>query len=129
MNRVILIGRLASDVELRYTQSNRAVANFRLAVNRAFSKEKKADFFRVVAWGAQAENVAKYLKKGSQCAVEGSIQIEQYKDKDGSDRWSTDIVASYVEFLGGKSSDKSSEAYEDEKEYDYPAVDDDDIPF
>ncbi len=127
MNRVILIGRLASDVELRYTQSSKAVANFRLAVNRTFSKEKKADFFRVVAWGAQAENVAKYLEKGSQCAVEGSIQIEQYKDKDGSDRWSTDIVASYVEFLGGKSSDKSSETYE--KEDDFPTVSDDEIPF
>lgn len=117
MNNVILIGRLVADPELRYAaQSGKAVANFRLAVNRPFSKEKKADFFRVVVWGKQAENVSKYLKKGAQCAVEGSVQIEQYEDKEGNVRYSTDIVANYVEFLGG---DKQ----------DFPKVEIDDIPF
>ncbi len=136
MNHVILIGRLAADPELRYAASSgRAVTNFRLAVNRAFSKERKADFFRVVVWGKQAENVAKYLKTGSQCAVEGSIQIEQYQDRDGNTRYSTDIVANYVEFLGSPSGQREeSDSYSpsmpsDERDMDFPGVDDEDIPF
>lgn len=121
MNHVVLIGRLAADPELKYAaQSGRAVANFRLAVNRPFSKEKKADFFRVVVWGKQAEAVSKYLKKGSQCAVEGSVQIDKYQDKNGSNRESIVVNANFVEFLDSK---------QDRKERDFPQVDDEEIPF
>lgn len=85
MNQVVLIGRLTRDPELRFVPSSgKAVANFTLAVNRVYSKEKEADFFRIVVWGKQAENVATYLKKGSQCAVSGSIHNNNYTDRDGT---------------------------------------------
>lgn len=137
MNQVVLIGRLTADPELRFAASTgRAVTNFRLAVDRPFSREKKTDFFRIVVWGKQAEAVAKYLRKGSQCAVNGSIQIDQYTDRDGNTRYSTDIVANQVEFLG---SPRDRDSYQEEPSYggsqereadhDFPVVDDEDIPF
>ena len=101
MNSCQLIGHLTRDPELRMTNTGKAVANFTLAVNRAYSKDKEADFFRVVVWGKQAENVASYLKKGSQCAVSGSIHNNNYEDRDGNMRYSVDINADRVEFLGG----------------------------
>lgn len=137
MNQVILIGRLTADPELRFAASTgRAVTNFRLAVDRPFSREKKTDFFRVVVWGKQAEAVAKYLRKGSQCAVNGSVQIDQYTDREGNTRYSTDIVANQVEFLGSpggarKESSNDSDSYEspNDADTDFPLVDDEDIPF
>lgn len=137
MNQVVLIGRLTRDPELRFVASTgKAVANFTLAVNRVYSKEKEADFFRVVVWGKQAENVANYLKKGSQCAVSGSIQNNNYTDKDGNQRYSTDIQADRVEFLtsGGGSgrNDSYDEPYRGESNEpmdDFPMIDDDDVPF
>ena len=138
MNQVILIGRLTADPELRFAASTgRAVTNFRLAVDRPFSKEKKTDFFRVVVWGKQAEAVAKYLNKGSQCAVNGSIQIDQYTDRDGNTRYSTDIVANQVEFLGSPGGGSRRESSDSDTPYegssdmytDFPLVDDEDIPF
>ena len=101
MNNCQLIGHLTRDPELRMTNTGKAVANFTLAVNRAYSKDKEADFFRVVVWGKQAENVASYLKKGSQCAVSGSIHNNNYEDRDGNMRYSVDINADRVEFLSG----------------------------
>lgn len=100
MNRVELIGRLTRDPEVRYTaDSNMAVATFTLAVDRV-SKEKRADFPRIKVFGKQAENVEKYMHKGSQIAIEGSIETGSYKDKDGGTHYTTDVVASRVEFLG-----------------------------
>ena len=123
MNSCQLIGRLTRDPELRIVGSTgKPVANFTLAVNRDFSKDKKADFFRVVVWGNQAEPVAQYLKKGSQCAVVGSVQINEYTDKDGNKRQSVDIQANRVEFLGGG---KKSEPVEDVADY----IDSSDVPF
>lgn len=135
MNQVVLIGRLTADPELKFVPSSgKAVANFRLAVNRAFSRENKADFFRVVVWGKQAESVSKYLSKGSQCAVNGSIQINQFQDKDGVTRYFTDIVANNVQFLGSPSGQKntSDSGYnqdEENTEENYPLVEDDELPF
>ncbi len=133
MNRVVLIGRLTRDPELKYVASSgRPVANFTLAVNRQFSKEDKADFFRIVVWGKQAESVSKYLFKGSQCAVSGSIQINQYKAQDGSNRYSTDIVADSVQFLSRPSAgerEEMSSRSEDDFDENFPQIDEDDIPF
>lgn len=130
MNQVILIGRLTADPELRFAQSGKAVCNFRLAVDRPFSKEKKTDFFKVVVWDKQGEAVDKYMKKGSQIAVNGSVQIEQYTDKEGNARYSTDIVANQVEFLGspGGKSKREDSGYVD-KDTNFPKVEDEDIPF
>lgn len=109
LNKVIIIGRLTKDPDLRYTQNGRAMATFILAVDKQLSREKKqemeaqgkatADFPRVTAWGKQAENLSKYLKKGKQCAVEGSIQTGMYKDKDGKTVYTTDVLANNVEYL------------------------------
>lgn len=109
MNKVLLIGRLTKDPELRYTQSGMAVCQFTLAVNKNLSKDKKeemeaqnkatADFPRIVVWGKMGENASRYLKKGSQCAIDGSIQTGSYEDNNGNRVYTTDIVAQHVEFL------------------------------
>jgi single-strand DNA-binding protein len=105
MNRVELTGRLTSKPELRTTSSNLSTTRFTLAVNRAFSNaqgEKEADFITIVAWKNQAENVCKYLDKGSLVSVEGRIQTGSYDDKDGNKRYTMEIVADSVEFLESK---------------------------
>jgi single-strand DNA-binding protein len=100
MNNVILIGRLTKDPELRYMQSdNTAIAKFTLAVDRA--KKDETDFIRITVFGKQAENCDKYLKKGRQAAVQGRLQTGSYT-KDGHTVYTTDVIASRVEFLGGK---------------------------
>lgn len=111
MNNVVLIGRLTRDPELRYLPSgnNTAVARFNLAVDRQYSKEKKAemeaknqptaDFINITVWGRQAENVSNYLVKGLLVAVEGRIQTGSYEAKDGTRRYTTEVVANRVEFL------------------------------
>lgn len=101
MNSVILVGRLTRDPELRYASgSQTAVANFTLAVDRPFSKNDEADFLRIVVFGKSAENCGTYLRKGSQVAVQGRIQTGSYETKTGERRYTTDIVADRVEFLG-----------------------------
>ena len=117
MNKVILIGRLTRDPELRYTQSNQAVCSFTLAVDKKLSREKReeaeaagrptADFPRIIVWGKAGENASKYLFKGSQCAIEGRIQTGSYKDQDGKTIYTTDIIAENVEFLSRLSQDES----------------------
>lgn len=118
MNKVILIGRLTRDPELRYTQSNQAVCTFTLAVDKKLSREKReeaeaagrptADFPRIIVWGKMGENASRYLFKGSQCAVEGRIQTGSYQDSEsGKTVYTTDIVAENVEFLSRLSQDES----------------------
>ena len=111
MNKVFLIGRLTRDPELRYTGNNTAVATFSIAVNRNFANaqgEREADFFNIVVWRKQAENVKNYLTQGSQVAVEGRIQTRAYDDQNGQKRYVTEIVADNVEFLGSKGSSTNS---------------------
>ena len=104
MNRVELIGRITRDPELRYTSSNIATTRFTLAVNRPFQSqngEQGTDFINIVVWRKQAENVSKYVSKGSLVAVEGRIQTRNY-DKDGQRVYTTDVVADSVQFLETK---------------------------
>lgn len=111
MNKVVLIGRLTRDPELRYTGNNTPVASFTLAVNRTFANqagERETDFLNIVVWRKQAENVKNYLSQGSQVAVEGRIQTRSYDGQDGQKRYVTEIVADNVEFLGSKSNSNSS---------------------
>lgn len=109
MNKVIIIGRLTKDPELKYTPNGTAVCTFTLAVDRAYSNgsEKEADFIGIVVWNKAAEAAAQYLFKGSQCAVEGRIQISKYQDKDGNDRWKTEVVANQVKFLDSRKKGKN----------------------
>ena len=111
MNRVMLIGRLTAKPELRYTASNVPFARFSLAVNRTFSNgngERQTDFFNIIVWRKQAENVCNYLNKGSLVSVEGRIQTGSYDDKDGNKRYTTDIVADSVQFLESKGQSNGS---------------------
>lgn len=117
MNKVILIGRLVRDPELKYTQSNQAVCNFTLAVDKNLSKDKReeaeaagrptADFPRIIVWGKMGENASRYLFKGSQCAIEGRIQTGSYQDNEsGKTIYTTNIIAENVEFLSRLSQDE-----------------------
>ncbi len=111
MNKVILIGRLTRDPELRMTQSGVASTNFSLAVQRNYTNqngEREADFINCVAWRRQAENISKYCFKGSQVAVEGRIQTRNYDAEDGTKRYVTEVIADNVTFLGTKASSSPS---------------------
>ena len=104
MNKVVLIGRLTRDPELRYTSSNIPSARFSLAVDRPFtsqSGERETDFINIVVWRKQAENVKKYITKGSLVAVEGRIQTGSY-EKDGQRVYTTDVVVEECEFAESK---------------------------
>lgn len=100
MNKVILIGRLAADPEIRFTQSNKCVASYRLAVDRAFKAEGQpdADFIGCVAWGKNGEFCQKYLHKGMKIALEGRIQTRSYDDKDGKKVYVTEVIVDHHEF-------------------------------
>ena len=122
MNKVILIGRLTRDPELRYTSSNVATCTFSLAVDRPFtnqSGEREADFINIVVWRKQAENCKNYLTKGSQVAIEGRIQTRNYDDKDGKKVYVTEVVADNVQFLGAKSNSVSSQSNDTTTPYDF----------
>ena len=115
MNNVVLVGRLTKDPELRYTSSNIAVASFTLAVDRGYTSpngERQADFLNIVVWRKPAENVKKFLTKGSQVAVDGSIQTRSYDDQNGQKRYITEILANSVEFLGSKGNTSSQQGTE-----------------
>lgn len=105
MNKVVLIGRLTKDPELRYTSSNIANATFSLAVDRNFtnqSGEREADFINIVVWRKQAENCKNYLTKGSQVAIDGRIQTRNYENQNGQKVYVTEVVADNVQFLDTK---------------------------
>ena len=140
MNRAMLIGNLTKDPELRATGSGIAVCTFTLAVQRRFanrdSQTREADFIPIVVWRAQSENCAKYLHKGSQAAVCGSIQTRSYDAPDGSKRYVTEIVADEVQFLGRPNSGENDDAARAASFGNTPpfgenmqTVDDEDIPF
>ena len=102
MNKVFLIGRLSRDPELRHTTSGAAVCQINVAISRPVSQgsEPQTDFINVVVWNKQAENVARYLSKGRQIAIEGRIQTRNYDNNEGKRTYVTEVIASNVEFLG-----------------------------
>lgn len=103
MNKVILLGRLTADPELRQTPSNISVASFTVAVNRPFSKgaERQADFIDCVAWRNSADFVSKYFSKGKPILVEGRLQVRSYEDKQGVKRRAYEVVCDNVSFVEG----------------------------
>lgn len=107
LNRVVLVGRLTRDPDLRYTSSGIAVANFTVAANRPFRNqqgEQEADFINCVVWRRAAENLANYMKKGSLIGVDGRLQSRSYQDKDGKMVYVTEVVAENVQFLESRGS-------------------------
>lgn len=111
LNKVVLIGRLTKDPDMRFTQSQRAVCSFTLAVNRNFTTqggEREADFINIVSWGKTAENVSKYLSKGSLVAVDGRIQTRNYDNAQGVRVYVTEVVGENVTFLESRNSNNAS---------------------
>lgn len=109
INRVVLVGRLTRDPELRVSQSNVSVTNFNLAVNRSFTSkdgEQQADFINIVTFRKTAENVNQYLSKGSLCGIDGRIQTRNYENKEGQRVYVTEVVADSVQFLEPKNTNK-----------------------
>lgn len=150
MNKVILIGRLTRDPELRTTTSGTATTAFTVAVDRTFvnqqTGQREADFINCVAWRKQAENISRYCVKGTQVAVEGRIQVRNYDAQDGTKRYVTEVVCDNVTFLGSRGSsnrDDSSDMSEPSADIettdlgedpyanmgDEVALTDDDLPF
>lgn len=102
LNRVVLVGRLTRDPDLRYTPNGVAVANFNIAVNRPFTNqqgEREADFINGVVWRRQAENLANFMKKGNLIGVDGRIQTRNYEGQDGKTVYVTEVVAESIQFL------------------------------
>ena len=128
-NRVILMGNLTRDPEIRYTPNGTAVANLGLAVNRRWKADdqlkEETDFFDIVVFGKQAENCGEYLSKGRPVMIEGRLQQRRWETDDGQKRSKVEVVANNVQFLGGRPSE-SSKGRADE---DAPEFDDSDIPF
>lgn len=136
MNKVVLIGRLTRDPELRYTGQGTPVASFSIAVNRRKQKDKpqEADFINCVAWGITGENLSKYQSKGSQIAVHGRIQTRNYENKEGKRVYVTEVVAEEIEFLGSKRDNQSNNEFNQDfgvplDDFHPIEEDDDDLPF
>ena len=131
MNKVVLVGRLTKDPELKFTPgTGMAVTTVTLAVDKynSSTKQKEADFISVVIWGKQAESTANYMSKGSLMAISGRIQTRSYEDKEDKKRYVTEVVAQEVSFLSkGKGTENQSfgQAFDE----DITPVDDGDIPF
>ena len=107
MNKVLLIGNLTSEPQLRYTANNIPVASFTIAVNRNLTKEdgtKETDFINIIVWNKRAENVKNYLDKGSKVGISGRLQVRKYQNERGENRYVTEVVADEVEFLNSKKS-------------------------
>ncbi|GIN93358.1 single-stranded DNA-binding protein [Siminovitchia terrae] len=132
LNRVVLVGRLTKDVDLKYTPNGVPVASFTLAVNRSFTNqqgEREADFINIQVWKRQAENAANYLSKGSLAGVDGRLQTRSYDGQDGKRVYVTEVVADSVQFLepkkqGGQQRDPGDPFQDGE-----PVDIDDSLPF
>jgi single-strand DNA-binding protein len=138
VNKVILLGNLGRDPELRHTGSGKAVATLNLATTDSWTdqsgeRQERTEWHRVVVWGRPAESCAQYLKKGRQVFIEGRIQTRKWQDQEGKDRYSTEVVADRVQFLGGggpSAGAGSGSGYDDGGDIaPPPAAGDDDIPF
>jgi single-strand DNA-binding protein len=133
LNRIVLIGRLTKDPELRYTPNGAAVATFTLAVDRSRKNpqgERETDFINIVTWNKLAENCANYLNKGKLAAVDGELHIRTYDGQDGQKRWVTEVVADNVRFLSPKDSSGASGSFSSANPLGNEiSFSDDDIPF
>ena len=137
MQKLIIIGNLTNDPEIRSTQTGKSVCTFTIAVNRKKVSEPQTDFFRINAWGNLADVCARFLSKGKKVAIIGELQARTYEDKQGKTRLSLDVVADEVEFLSHKEdAPKPKREKENSDGYDNPAdltgfadIRSDDLPF
>lgn len=126
VNKVILVGNLGADPEVRYTGNGNAVANLRVATTDAWKdkqtgeKQERTEWHRIVLFGRLAEIAGEYLRKGSQVYLEGRLQTRKWQDQDGSDRYTTEIVANDMQMLGGqrgRQETKASDDFDDDVEF------------
>jgi len=141
MNKVILIGNLGANPEMRFTQGGQAVANLRIATSERWTdrngqKQETTEWHRVVVFGKQAEIAGQYLTKGRQVCIEGRIQTRQWQDQQGQKRYTTEVVAQRVEFIGGRGAQGPADDMgatvppaDDAIPADFGGGPDDDIPF
>ena len=123
LNRVVLVGRLTRDPDLRYTPNGVAVSNFTIACNRPFKNkdtgESEADFINCVVWRKTAESLANYMKKGSMIGVDGKLQSRTYDDKDGKKVFVTEVLAESIQFLDSKGTQNKEGQSQQPSPYDY----------
>ncbi|PKN29816.1 MAG: single-stranded DNA-binding protein [Deltaproteobacteria bacterium HGW-Deltaproteobacteria-21] len=136
VNKVILIGRLGRDPEVRYTASGRAVAKFSIATSEQWTdkeggkKEERTEWHRIVAWARLGEICGEYLKKGSQVYIEGRLQTSQWEDKEGNKRYTTEIIAQTMQMLGSAGKAGTASTPEEKFPTEEPiSIPEDDIPF
>jgi single-strand DNA-binding protein len=144
VNKVILVGNLGKDPEVRHTASGKAVARFSLATSEVWNdaegnRQERTEWHNIIVWGKQGETCAQYLAKGRQAYIEGSIRSRSYDDKNGQKRYITEIIAQRVRFLGGGGGTRVAPEAEGEPQGEAPAASaggggqtppfDDDIPF
>lgn len=139
MNKVMLVGRITRDLELRYTGNNNAVVEFSLATNRPVTRdgERVADFVTCVLFGKQAENLVKYQSKGSMIGIEGAYRVDRYEDADGNSRYKHYVLVHTVEFLESKKTPVDETPVETSAEESNPyaefgasiEIDEDELPF
>ena len=142
VNKVMLIGNLGRDPEVRYTPAGRAVARFSLATGEVWTdadgnRQERTEWHNIVVWGKQAESCSQYLSKGRQVFIDGSIRSRSYDDRDGNRRYITEIIAQRVQFLGGARGSEGAVAApptdppagQEEQAAAPSAAGDDDIPF
>ena len=132
MNKVILVGRLAQDPDVRYTQGGKAVASFNLAVNRfggGSAQKESADFIPIVAWEKLAEICGNNISKGSKILVEGRLQIRSYEAQDGQKRRVSEVIAQTIEFLGDKRNKSENNSDVDYNSFGSEVFPEEEIPF
>jgi len=138
VNRVFLLGNLGADPEVRFTSGGRAVANFRIATTDVWTdknsgqRNERTEWHRIVVWGKQAENCGEFLKKGRSVHIEGRLQTRDWTDNDGNKRYTTEIVADRVTFVGGRGEGGGGGGYRPSSgpgDSEPPPLSDDDIPF
>lgn len=137
VNKAIIVGNLGRDPEVRYTQSGRAVANFSVATTDTWTdqnnqRQERTEWHRIVVWGRQAENCGQYLSKGSQVYIEGDLRTRNYEDKEGIQRYTTEIYAQRVQFLSRRGGGEMGQSSDGGSGDDFGAgavPPDDDVPF
>lgn len=131
MNKVILLGRICNDLELRKTNTNKSVVNFTIAVDRRKAKEKTTDFFNAIAWNKTAEFIQQYFVKGQQIALVGNLQSRNWTDNNGQKRNSVEVIVEEVNFAGitGKKQEQTNEETSNNVDNFYDEIDDYELPF
>ena len=132
MNNVIMVGRIATDLEMKTTAGGVARCSFRLAVARRFKNsdgKHESDFFNVSCWRNTADFVCRYFKKGYAIAIEGSLQTRSYEAQDGTKRYVTEINAEHVEFVGNREARQNQDQPEETAHDGFVEVDDSELPF